>query len=366
MTMNRWLCPVLFVTILLTLTGTGYAAANVQSDESDQLTPDLRSDMITILDDRGQYITIPYPVNRVVFLVENAMNSMYAVGGAGTIAGIGSIWLPEKKEPVFRRIDPSFDEKPRFNTDSGDIDLDALATIKPDLVVLWSADWNDAITTKIRDTLHVPVYGVYYTKLSDVSRANSVYARMIGHEARETEVSDIMGEYTRKITDITAELQDSERPSVYWMWSDIYGTAGLNSATNDLIRLAGGKNVIEQADFEEKMVEHPTISLEMLQRLNPDVIYLWYNEQVDPSDIIAGKGDFAAWKNLRAVTNKRVYEVSDPFVFDSFSPQQPLALMAIAQNLHPELFSGFDQNEVIDSFFDEMYGVHYSGPESGG
>ena len=60
---------------------------------------------ITILDDRGQYITIPYPVKSVVFLVENAMNSMYAVGGADKISGVGSIWMPEKKEPFFQAID---------------------------------------------------------------------------------------------------------------------------------------------------------------------------------------------------------------------------------------------------------------------
>jgi iron complex transport system substrate-binding protein len=316
---------------------------------------------ITILDDRGQYITIPYPVESVVFLVENAMNSMYAVGGADKVSGIGSIWMPEKKESFFRAIDPQYEEKTRFNTESGDIDLDALAQVKPDLVVLWSADWNDAMTGKIRTALNVPVYGVYYTKLSDVSRANSVYAKMTGNEAREAEVSGIMGEYTRKITDKTAGLQESDRPSVFWMWNDIYGTAGLNSATNDLIRLAGGKNVLEKADFEGKKEEHPVISLEILKRLNPEVIYLWYNEQVDSSDIIEGTGDFAAWKDLNAVKNKRVYEVSDPFIYDSFSPQQPLALMAIAHNLHPELFIGMDQIENIRSFFAKMYGVQYPG-----
>lgn len=359
--MKKWSIILSLFLLVSTSIGTIFAEENVHTLPSGISESDSGGETITILDDRGQYITIPYPVKRVVFLVENAMNSMYAVGGTDRISGIGSIWMLEKKEPFFRAIDPSFDEKPRFNTDSGDIDLDALAQVKPDLVVLWSADWNDAITTKIRDTLNVPVYGVYYTKLSDVSRANSIYAKMIGNEAREAEVSDIMGEYTRITTDKTAGLQESDRPTVFWMWNDIYGTAGLNSATNDLIQLAGGKNVLENADFEEKKIEHPIISLETLQRLNPDVMYLWYNDQIDPSDIIEGTGDFAAWKNLNAVKNKRVYEVSDPFIYDSFSPQQPLALMAIANNLHPELFSGMDQNENIDSFFMKMYGVHYPG-----
>ena len=50
---------------------------------------------IQITDDRGRTINVPYPCERIVFLVENAMNTMYAVGGAGNISGIGDIWMPE-------------------------------------------------------------------------------------------------------------------------------------------------------------------------------------------------------------------------------------------------------------------------------
>ncbi|HWQ67662.1 MAG TPA: ABC transporter substrate-binding protein [Methanospirillum sp.] len=316
---------------------------------------------ITILDDRGQYITVPYPVKNVVFLVENAMNSMYAVGGVDEVSGIGSLWMPEKKEPFFRAIDPNYDVKPKIGSENGAVDLEALAKAKPDLVVLWSADWNDETTTAIRETLKVPVYGVYYTKLSDVSRANDVYAKMTGNENRGEEVSKIMGEYSRKVTDKTGELPADKRPSVYWMWGDILGTAGLNSATNDLIKLAGGKNVLETADFDGKMLEHPTISLETLQKLNPDVIYMWYNDKINPSDVMSGAGDFAGWKDLNAVKNGRVYEVTDPFVYDSFTPRQPLALMAIAKDLQPDLFKDLSLETMIDSFFFDMYGVHYPG-----
>ena len=319
---------------------------------------------ITILDDRGQYITIPYPVQRVVFLVENAMNSMYAVGGAETISGIGNIWMLDKKEPFFRAIDPGFDLKLQIKDTNGDVDLQALSQAKPDLVVLWSADWNDEVTTAIKDQLKIPVYGVYYTKLSDVSRANSVYAKMIGNENRESEVASIMAEYTKKVTDKTSGLQDDQRPTVYWMWGDIYGTAGTNSATNEIIRLSGGRNVLETADIAGKSDEHPVLNLETLKKLNPDVIYLWYNEEVNPSDILRGEGDFTQWRDLKAVKTGRVYEVADPFVYDSFSPQQPLALMAIAKDLHPDLFTDINLPDLIDSFFVKMYNIHYPSYQS--
>ncbi|MFH0966599.1 MAG: hypothetical protein V1862_02800 [Methanobacteriota archaeon] len=93
----------------------------------------------------------------------------------------------------------------------------------------------------------------------------------------------------------------------------------------------------------------------------PDVIYMWYNEKIDPSDVMNGEGDFAGWKNLNAVKNERIYEVSDPFAFDSFSPQQPLALMAIAKDLHPDLFKEVNLEDLTDSFFVKIFGVHYPG-----
>jgi iron complex transport system substrate-binding protein len=356
--MKKWIAFISFVLLVVLITGFAYAA---ETNTTDSLIKpaDTGGQTITILDDRGQYITVPYPVKNVVFLVENAMNSMYAVGGANQVAGIGSLWMPEKKEPFFRAIDSAYDEKEKIGSDNGVVDLEAIAKVNPDLVVLWSADWDDETTTAIKETLHVPVYGVYYTKLSDVSRANDVYAKITGNEDRGTEVSQIMGEYTRKVTDSTGSLSADKRPSVYWMWGDILGTAGLNSATNDLITLAGGTNVLEKADFEGKMLEHPTLSLETLQKLNPDVIYMWYNDKIDPSDVMSGEGDFAGWKDLNAVKNGRVYEVSDPFVYDSFTPRQPLALMAIAKDIQPDLFKDVNMDKLIDEFFVDMYGVHY-------
>lgn len=348
----------LSLVILLVLTAGMVSAADAGANATIKPS-ETGGQTITILDDRGQYITVPYPVRNVVFLVENAMNSMYAVGGAEQVSGIGSIWMPEKKEPFFRAIDPGYNAKPMIGSENGAVDLEALAQADPDLVVLWSADWNDETTTAIRETLQVPVYGVYYTKLSDVSRANDVYSRITGNENRGIEVSEIMGTYTRKVTDKTGTLTDEKRPTVYWMWGDILGTAGLNSATNDLITLAGGRNVLEKADFEGKMLEHPTISLETLQKLNPDIIYMWYNEKLDPADVMSGEGEFAAWKNLNAVKNGRVYEVSDPFVYDSFTPRQPLALMAMAKDIQPDLFRDVDLDALVDSFFVEMFGVHY-------
>jgi len=110
-------------------------------------------------------------------------------------------------------------------------------------------------------------------------------------------------------------------------------------------------------DDAQKM-EHPVIDQETLIKLNPDVIYMWYNEKLDPKDILTGD-DFKGWRDINAVKNKRVYEIENPYLFDAFSPRMPLALLQIAKELHPDKFKDVDMNQTIDQYNGDMGGVHY-------
>jgi len=315
---------------------------------------------ITVTDDRGKSVEIPYPCERIVFLVENAMNTMYAVGGADNIVGIGDIWMEEEKAPFFRAIDPAFDQKVRISKEGGMVNMEALALADPQLVVLWSSDWDDEVTVAIEENLGVPTFGVFIDDLNDTLAQAEVFGRIIGKEERAQEVQDDMSRYISKVTDVTAPIPGEERPKVYWMWSDVLGTAGTESTANDLIRLAGGINLMQLLDDEAASMEHPTLNLETLVELNPDVIYMWYNQNLDPEDVLTDS-EFDGWKDINAVKNGRVYEITDPFIFDFHSPRLPLALMLLAKNLQPEKFQDLNLDEEIDNLFVDLYSVHYPG-----
>lgn len=315
---------------------------------------------MTIVDDRGKTLTIPNPCTRVVFLVENAMNTMYAAGGADNIAGIGSIWMETLKAPFFKAIDPDFATTLRVTSKNGQVNLEELAATKPDLVVLWSSDWSDANTRAIEETLKVPVYGVFIDSLNDLYKQHSDFAKIIGKDSNGKAVSDKMNATMKKVTDVTASIPDSEKPTVYWMWGDVYGCAGLNSTANDLIARSGGVNVISKWDNQSKYLEHPVLSMEAIAALDPDVIYMWYNEKLDPKDIMTGE-DFKNWRNLKAVKNGRVYEIDNPFVYDFHSSRLPLAMLKIAKDVNPGKFSNINMDNEIDSYFTSVYGVHYPG-----
>lgn len=343
----------------------GSKSSNSGSGSSSSSTSD-KSKKITVTDDLGREITVPYPCERTVFLVENAMNSMYAVGGAGKISGIGTVWYEDTKAPFFRAIDSNYDKK-RLSNGSEQPSNEKIATVNPQVIFLWASDWESSDIKAIEENLKVPVYGVFIDSLDDLQRQMETLSKLIGNEKRGDEVIGIMDKYMKGVTDVTGSIYTEEKPTVYWMWSDVYGTAGLNSTANDLIGRAGGINVLNNWTNETKSMEHPTLNLETLLELNPEVIYMWNNEKLDPINITSGETvdgiDFSTWKEISAVKNGRVYEVSDPFVYDFHSPRLPLAMMHVAKDLYPDKFASLNLTQEADKYYVEVYGVHYPGFE---
>lgn len=317
---------------------------------------------ITIVDQRGKTLTIPQPCTRVVFLVENAMNTMLAVGGADTLVGVGGANYGVEKEAFFDAICINWSSMPRMSWNSGQLSLETLAATNPQLVVLWSASLNDTNTVAIEESLHIPVYGAYIDDLADMPKQIEDFAKIIGKESSANELKEIMNAEIKKVTDVTDTIPESEKPTVFWMWTDIYGTAGIQSTANDLITLAGGINVIDSWDNTSKNLEHPVLSMESIALLDPDVIIMWYNQNVDPSDIMTG-ADYSAWQSLRAVQNGRVYEIESPFVYDFHCPRLPLAMLNMAKYLYPDEFSDVNMTTEVDNYFTSVYGVHYPGFE---
>jgi iron complex transport system substrate-binding protein len=322
-----------------------------------------RSGSVTVSDFRGRTMTVPVGTERVVFLVENAMNTFYSVGGAGSIAGIGEIWQPSFKEAFFAGVDEDYATTPRVATRDGAVDLESLAAVRPELVVLWSGEKDDRDTVAIETTLGIPVYGVFLRSFADLTKLTTDMAAILGDPLRGAAVVERIAEEMKRITDISSSIPVEERPTVYWMWGDVFGTAGVVSTAHDLIDAAGGVNVLANWDDDARLGERAVLTLETIVALNPDVIYMWFNSEIDPEDVIAGRQiggfDFAPWSGLTAVQEGRVFELDDPFLYDFMTGRQPIATLRIAKDINPVAFADVDLAHEYDAFFQDVYGVSY-------
>ena len=117
-------------------------------------------------------------------------------------------------------------------------------------------------------------------------------------------------------------------------------------------------------DDETAATEHPVLSMETIAQLDPEVIYLWFNPEIDPPGHPRRRRrsagyDFGPWASLAAVKAGNVFELDDPFLYDFMTGRQPIATLKIAKDINPEAFADVDLTSEYDAFFQQMYGVTY-------
>ena len=79
-----------------------------------------------------------------------------------------------------------------------------------------------------------------------------------------------------------------------WAQGNLETSCG-GSTVNDLISLAGGRNVCGAISSE-----HLVVNMEQVLAWNPDMIVMWFNERKKPLDVI----NDPQWRTIQAVKNR--------------------------------------------------------------
>jgi iron complex transport system substrate-binding protein len=131
----------------------------------------------------------------------------------------------------------------------------------------------------------------------------------------------------------------SSMPKVYHEINiEPYMSVGKGTYVDELIKLAGGQNI-----FENATDSYPLVSSEALFDQNPDVMFFplgmpgaggtqrfWGSfEEVQTRP---------AWDSINAVRNDKLYEVENGIIVSRPGPRLIDGLEAIARIIHPELF----------------------------
>jgi iron complex transport system substrate-binding protein len=146
-------------------------------------------------------------------------------------------------------------------------------------------------------------YGIKYmrvpcSRLADIPGAIRIIGRITGHETRAEEAAK---EFERRTAELRAAGEKSApaaaRPAVFVeIWSDPLMTAGGGSLINDLINLAGGRNIAG-----EIKKEYFAVSAEWVINRDPDIIICLGSSSAEAVSARAG------WSNLKAVRSGRVF-----------------------------------------------------------
>ena len=155
----------------------------------------------------------------------------------------------------------------------------------------------------------------------------------------------LVGLVTGKIAEasnVTAKLQDRifaitsmtsnaslHRPRTYMEYFP-YWTFGPGSFGNDLILMAGGRNIAANAT-----VQYPQVSSEFVASSNPEVII--YTVGMGATTTAEEIKDRAGWGDTEGVRAGKIYSIDDNLISRP-GPRLVDGLEQLAKIIHPELF----------------------------
>ena len=269
---------------------------------------DSRTTSTVATDDFGDRIQIGRPPERIVSLNPATTEMLFTLGAGQRMVGRSKydLW------PDSARLVPSVGNGMRPN-------VEAVLGTHPDLVVLYASEDDRPTAARLR-AAGVNTLSLRTDHISDFRRTMLLLGAVIGDTARARTIVDSVYHTLDSVRSATARLP---RPTVFWdIWEAPIITIGSGSFLNELVDIAGGKNVY--ADIKGPSAE---VSLEDIARRDPDFIL------AGP----VGKTKIEAdprWRIVRAARDEKILVV-DTTLVGRPSVRLGEAAVSLANLLHP-------------------------------
>lgn len=272
---------------------------------------------VTVTDYYGENITINEKPQRIISLMPSNTEILFAVGAADQVVGVTDHCNYPAEAQNVTKI-------------GGYVTLDAekIVDLKPDLVLAYEANGEEAISYLKK--LGLTVVTLDSTTMEDIEDNIQLVGNITGHdEEAKTIVSDMQSR-TEKILSQTKDMDNSSRPRVLFIVSfDPMYAAGNGSFPDNLITIAGGSNIVEASAW-------PTVSLEDVVQQNPQIIIctgmgergIKFREQIMNSTVLSVTD---------AVQNNKVYAILEPNIIERPGPRVIEGLEQIYSFISPEL-----------------------------
>ncbi|HBN07739.1 MAG TPA: hypothetical protein DD435_03500 [Cyanobacteria bacterium UBA8530] len=220
---------------------------------------------------------------RIVTLAPSLTEILFFVGAADQVAGVSD----------FCNYPPSVKGKPTIGG-INNLNYEALAALQPDLVLC--PEVNRDLLSRLKRMSKAPVKVISTDRVSSITANIRALGQLTGHAPRANALA--LG-LEKKIALYARTSEKIKNPPLvfYYLWNDPLMTAGGGSYIDDLIRLAGGKNVAGG-----KKILYPIYSWERLILDDPEVIF-------GPSNLEKELRELGKKSELRAAKKRRIYSL---------------------------------------------------------
>jgi|GEM_PF-450163 len=281
---------------------------------------------IEVIDGLGNVVILESPAEKVIVFAPSALEVIDAIGGMDKVIGVDN-WSVENKEPLAEGFE-SFGDFQALN-------IEKITEANPDLIINLAGG-------PVEDYERVGEFGVavYTVEVPSLEKCYEDIVNigiMLGLENDAVEIKDDFETQVNEIYAKVKDLDESEKPKVFYEISDdpLWST-GSSTFIDDLIVKAGGVNIVSN-DGLEGYVEY---SVEKLIENDPDIIITgdggMYSAKTE--DVIL---DDVRFSSVSAVINERVYIVPENSVVRP-NHNTIKGLMMFAKATHPEIFGEFE------------------------
>jgi iron complex transport system substrate-binding protein len=307
---------------------------------------------VTVIDEAGRAVEVPYPPERIVCLVPSAGEVIYALDEADRLVGR----TDDCDMPL------SLLEKPSVGTASNRVNVELILDLNPDLVIgRTGALFPEEIEEQI-EMNGVPVLRYRALDLGTLFPMIEDLGIILKKEGEAEELGDYIGGHYEMIKDRVETLSDDEKPRVYFMsMGHVDWTGGADSAGSERIADTGGVNVAE--DLPGSLVY---VSREWILEEDPEVILY---SRVSSSGEIPKAEDYEktvektilsepGFSDLAAIRDGRLY------LFDismASGLMEIVTYLQFAQWFHPSLFDDVDPEAVHREIFERYFDMELEG-----
>lgn len=267
---------------------------------------------INIIDMKGKTIVLDKLPDRIVSLSPSNTEIVFALGAGDKLVGITSFCDYPDETSDIEKI--------------GDFDGPNIELIKKSQAdVIFAGVYLQDDLIMALENLNIPIITTEASNFEGIYDSISLMGKLLG---KEDKAEKIIYEMEESIDEIKLKTDDLEKPDIFYLaWIESLITTGKNTFVDDVIQMAGARNVAEDVEGWTHY------SIEELIKQNPDMLIVAShatNEGVTEEDI---KNDVIL-KNLECVKAGNIYIMKDDNLISRPGPRIIEGLEEMARAIH--------------------------------
>jgi iron complex transport system substrate-binding protein len=246
---------------------------------------------VTVTDDRSDWLKLAQPAKRIISLAPNITELLFAAGAGRRIVGT----VDYSDYPAAARTIPRIGNY-------GELNLEALLELRPDLIVAWGSGSPATRLQRLRQ-LGIPVYVSEPRRLRDIATNIEKLGRLTGKKVTALRAA---AAFRRRLHALHKRYADRPEISIFYeVWHEPLTTINGRHLISQVMRLCGGRNV-----FADLPTLAPQINLEAVLARNPDVIIAGGAGRTRPAWLDAWR----QYSALKAVKAGQLYVIAPALI----------------------------------------------------